>query len=358
MSINQQKQFEIVSCLELGDAQVYNHLMPLALHPDVSKIWIVRSHESRNGGIPKSEYVLTPGRSKLLRLIKMFRICRRLARRPQVKAFVSFNPIPYGMISATAARPYNKSIHYGFIGSDWYRNVKGRFGPLLRPMLKKADFFTATGPAMKREMVNYGFDEDRISVLPHSIDLDKFKMNNPCKAEYSFIFVGQLIRLKRVDLILRAFAEVLQKHPEAKLCIVGEGPLRQELNALTAELGIKRAVDFTGYRTDVPKLLQQAKIMVMASDREGFPFALVEAMCSGLVPVSTTAGTVKDLVKHKKNGLLIPTCDLKSLAQSMFCLLSDDGLYSRLRKQALQSRTLFSYVNAMDIWDLWFSRIY
>lgn len=350
------EQFEIVCCLELGDAQVYNHLMPLAKHPLVSKIWIIRSRKPAFGVIPKSECITTDNNFRPLRWLQMLRECRRLAKRPQVKAFLSFNPIPYGLIAAAAARPYHKPVHYGFIGTDWYRILKGPVGLVLRPLLRRGAFFTVTGNTMKRDMIEQHFDENRIVILPHSIDLDIFQVSDPNKADYSFVFVGRLIPGKRVDIILKAFKANLNQHPQARLCIVGEGPDRQKLESLGSRLGIADAVDFIGYSNEVANLLRRARIIVMASDQEGLPFALVEAMCSGLVPITTPAGTICDLVKHEYNGLLIPCRDVNGLAQAMSRLLKDSGLYWTLRRNVLLSREEFSYSWAVQVWDRWLSR--
>ena len=96
---------EVVCCVALGDSQIYNHLTPVALNPLISKIWIIRHRKSDIGQIPKAEYVLVSDKCKPLRWLQMRKQCMRLARRPEVKAFISFNPIPYGIIAGTAGTP-------------------------------------------------------------------------------------------------------------------------------------------------------------------------------------------------------------------------------------------------------------
>ncbi|MCP3958614.1 MAG: glycosyltransferase [bacterium] len=345
--------YEIVCCLELSDALVCHYLTPIARHPSVSRVWIVRSRVSRYAEIPKSEYVLTPQSPKPRRWLRMRKECLRLGERPEVAAFVSFNPIPYGLIAERAARRHGKPMHFGFIGSDWYRDVAGAWGRWTLPTFAGADFLTATGKRMRDEMVARGLAAEKIAVLPHCVDLERFTVAEPDAAGYDFVFVGQLIRRKRVDLILRAFRKILDRYPAARLCIVGDGPRRDELEALALLLELSGAVDFVGYTYDVQRYLADARMVVIASYREGFPFALVEGMCCGLVPVATPVGTIPDLIADGENGLLFEEDDAGALAACLERLLGDGEVYRRLRARVLEMRPDFSYRRATEVWDPW-----
>lgn len=349
--------FEVVCCVALGDAQVYNHLMPIARNPLISKIWIIRHRKSGTGHIPKAEYILVSDKCKPLRWLQMRKHCMRLARKQEVKAFISFNPIPYGLIAASAAKKYNKQMHYGFIGSDWYRDVKSMFWSWSIPTIKEGSFFTVTGNDMGKELIESGFDSSKIAILSHGIDLDNYTVSDPDKAEYDCIFVGQLIHRKRVDVILRAFGKVAAAHPDAKLCIVGDGPLKEQLKKLTYKLKINHAVNFAGYVKNVQPYFADARINVIASFREGFPFSLVEGICCGLVPVSTPVGTIANFIQNDKQGLLFPESDVDALAKCINTLIDDKNKYNRLRNNTIKMREEFSYDKASMIWNKWLSQL-
>ncbi|OVE73730.1 hypothetical protein BVX94_03110 [bacterium B17] len=348
-------KFEVVCCLGLGDAQVYNHLMPIANHPMVSKLWIVRTRKSETGEIPNSEYVLIPDVWKPLRLLNMLKQCRRLARRREVGAFVSFNPFPYGLISSMAASRSGKPVHFGLIGSDWYRDAKSGVGGFARKRLSKGSFFTVTGKGMREEMIADGFDGDKIRVLPHSIDLDAYPLADPAKSDYAAIYVGKLIKLKRVDTIIQAFERVVAAHPDAKLCIVGRGPLEGELKSLAISLGLEKNIDFVGYQNNVQPYLSRAKVNIIASSREGFPFSLVEGICSGVIPIATPVGTIPDKIQDDENGLIFPHDDSAALASCILRLLDEPDTCKRIRENVIMMRDEFSYNAAVEIWDSWFN---
>ena len=349
--------FELVACLSLIDALAYNYLMPIAENPMVEHLWIVRPKKNEYGEIPKTSYYLAPSKNRLVRFIKMLKNCILLGNRNKVKAFISFNPIPYGLIAMIAARIFGKPIHFGFIGSDWYHYVKGTLGKFLIPILRQADFFTVTGQRMREEMLKYGFDPQKITILPHSINLSHFQIFDGDEKRYTFIFVGQLIRRKRVDLILEGFSKVLLDHPNVTLCIVGDGPLLNNLKNQAKDLGISRAIEFTGYTIRVHSFLKQARIVVMASNMEGFPFALVEAMCTGLVPISTPVGTIPDFIINEQNGLLVQRNDSNALARAMSRLHQDKKLYEKLRQNVFKTRSYFSYNHAKNVWERWLNSL-
>lgn len=347
--------FEVVCCMMSWDSSVYNHLMPVALHPRVTKLWIVRSHKSEFGDILNAQYVLTPAENKPLKWLKINRACVNLAARDEVKAFVTFNPIPYGLLAYHGAKKFNKPIHLGFIGADWNKYSQGIGKQFFMNCYRKTDFITVTGHPMKQEMINQGLDGNKIEILPHPIDLDRFPLNQTENTKYSCVFIGELIHRKRVDIILEAFAKVVKSQPESKLCIVGDGPLKPALMQQAETLGIAHLVDFQGFQSNVQPYLQAAKILVIASESEGFPFSMVEGICCGLIPITTPVGTICDHITNNVNGLIFPTNDVDALANRITSILTDDKLYSQIKEGVLKLRDNFSYSKATEIWDKWFS---
>lgn len=349
--------FEIVCCLSSHDTSTYYHLTPIAKLPSVSKLWIVRARKSAFSEIPKSEYVLAPSRFKLWRFVQMLRHCLRLGKRESVRAFVSFNPIPYGFIAMVAAFVWRKPIHLGFIGSDWNVHGKGRFRKWLRPFFRRAALITAPGKRIRDEMIAYGLDSGRVAVLPNAIDLDRYPVADLNKARGGLIFVGELVALKRVDLVLKAFAELQKSHPDTRLCIVGDGPMGPALRDLAEALGVAKQVEFVGFVQEVYPYLADARIALIASEMEGFPFALVEAMAAGLVPVCTPVGSIPDVIIDGYNGLLFPVGDAEALAGCVLRLLDEPGLYDRLRENVLATRQEFSFGQAASVWAAWLRHV-
>jgi glycosyltransferase involved in cell wall biosynthesis len=159
-------------------------------------------------------------------------------------------------------------------------------------------------------------------VIPNGVLLERYALpREPVRGR--ILMVGRLARPKRPDLALRALASVRESVPEAELHLVGEGPLRAQAEALTAELGLNGAVKFLGNREDVPELLARAECALLASDYEGCPLAVVEAMAAGVPVVATDAGGTGELVEPGRTGELGPLGDARGLATALESVLSN-----------------------------------
>jgi glycosyltransferase involved in cell wall biosynthesis len=340
----------IVCNVALGNSQVYNHLLAISKLEIVDKIIILRHKMiDENQKIPKAEYILVSN-NKFLRFLQMFFINFYYALTKKVDWFVSFNPFPYGFIAWLPAKLCNIQIHFGFIGADWYKNMHGFYSKFILHFVKHVNAITVTGPKMEKELIGRGIIPNKTSILPHSIDIDKYKINTPEQCIYDCIFVGQFIKRKQIDIICKAFVIVVKKQPDAKLCLVGEGPELESIKKLIDELNLQDNVVCTGYTTEVFKYLQQSKIMIMASLMEGFPFSIIEAICSGLVIVTTPAGTIEDLINHSKNGYIFPYKNYKKCAEYVARILNDKNLYSKIRSESLKLRNEYAYETATEVW--------
>jgi len=129
--------------------------------------------------------------------------------------------------------------------------------------------------------------------------------------------VGRLAAVKNVPLLLRAFAPLAARWPGVSLRIVGDGPERAALEALAASLGISGSVEFTGVRSDIDRLLQDADVFVLASLSEGVPMSILEAMRAGLPVVATRVGGVPTTVADGVTGLLVESGDEAGLTRAL-----------------------------------------
>jgi glycosyltransferase involved in cell wall biosynthesis len=118
------------------------------------------------------------------------------------------------------------------------------------------------------------------------------------------------------------------------LVIAGDGDLREELAARTAQLGLSEQIEFRGDINDVPTLLRDADIYVQPSFQEGMPNSVLEAMAAGLPIVATHVSGNVDLVTDGDNGLLVPPGDAAALAAAIGRLLEDPALAQRMGQRS------------------------
>jgi N-acetyl-alpha-D-glucosaminyl L-malate synthase BshA len=139
--------------------------------------------------------------------------------------------------------------------------------------------------------------------------------------------------LKRVEDVVRAFALVHRRLPEARLVLVGDGPTRPAVEELARDL----PVTFTGEQHDVVPHLQRADVFLFPSELESFGLAALEALACGVPVIATRTGGLPELVEDGVNGWLHPVGDVEGMAGRALELLSDATLHARFSQGARQS---------------------
>jgi glycosyltransferase involved in cell wall biosynthesis len=149
------------------------------------------------------------------------------------------------------------------------------------------------------------------------------------------IAVGRLAPEKNFDLLVRVFAATRLMMQGWQLVILGEGPMRAQLQARIDELGMRGAVHMPGAVPDVDAWLQHASLFVLTSQFEGFPNALLEGMAAGLPCISTDCPSgPRAIIKNGQTGLLVPVGNEGELVRSIDQLAEDEQLRSRLSTAA------------------------
>lgn len=173
-------------------------------------------------------------------------------------------------------------------------------------------------------------------IIPNPINVGAVR--NPFEGERKkeIVAVGRLIKEKNYPLLIRAYQKVVKQFPEYKLIIYGDGELREKLENLIKNLGLKGKVILAGQKNDIFDRIYKSSLFVMTSNHEGMPNALMEAMALGLPVISTDCpcGGPAFLIKNKKNGLLIKTNHEEMLEKAMIKMLSDNVFADQLGRQA------------------------
>ena len=182
-------------------------------------------------------------------------------------------------------------------------------------------------------------DAGRIDVIPTGIDVTRFEPRPRDRAirgahgvqdtEQLIVCVGRLDRYKGHDHLLEAFAALARERPRARLLLVGDGRFREALTARARSAGLAERVRFSGAVGDVRPALAAADVFVQASDEEGLPGAVLEAMAMGLPVVATDVGGTREAVNDGVTGLLVPARDAAALTAAVTRLLDDPGLAAR-----------------------------
>jgi len=185
-----------------------------------------------------------------------------------------------------------------------------------------------------------GFAGKRIEVIENGIEVDRYgpaadqqKLKESLGLEPHRVYIIHVARhhpVKDQPTLLRGFAACATDLPRVDLLMVGDGPLRGELEQLAVELRIPNRVKFLGIRTDIPDLMRAADVFALTSVSEAASLTLLEAMASGLPAVVTNVGGNPEIVRHEREGLLFPRGDFAACGVALHRLFHEPLLAAKL----------------------------
>lgn len=337
----------ILCTAKLPAHQLERHLLLFEMWDAVSEIIVVRQ-QPMPANLKKIRNVNFPAGPVALSALRMLREAELVLRHERVDFTVGFNPVPWGSVGFAAGLLRGVPASVSFIGLDYKRAMHPLAAPALLA-LNRARLVTVTGERMRRGLIERGVHAEKIRILPHAVDTERFHPTDDTP-EYDVISVGHLIRRKRMDVLIDAVADLKARGVHVRTAILGEGEERPRLEAQIKERGVEGLVSLLGFRHDVEAMLRKARVFALVSDWEGVPFAMIEAVCSGLVPIVTDVGTIADWVEHEKNGHIVPVGDARSLASSIERLVKDTDHYRELRSHALAARQSLSLEAGVAFW--------
>lgn len=165
----------------------------------------------------------------------------------------------------------------------------------------------------------------KLAIVHCGVDPNRYDTGPRKKAGKRILFVGRLAQVKGVPLLLEALASLQKRHPDAYLTLVGDGPDRPALEALSERLGVTDMVKFAGYADEagVAEHLANSDLFVLPSFAEGLPVVLMEAMAARLPVIASQVAGVPELIEDGKSGFLVPAGDMETLIARLDALLTD-----------------------------------
>jgi glycosyltransferase involved in cell wall biosynthesis len=224
-------------------------------------------------------------------------------------------------------------------------NFYGYFGPLASRLVVILERFMAYFTTRmivfteleKKDLAAFRVARpQKIAVVNSGLDLERYRKTNieagkkkaELKAAPDALLVGMVGRLdpiKGPKYFVEAGRLILQKFPQVKFLVVGDGSLRNSLECQCKKLNILESFIFTGWREDIPELLSILDLLVLPSLNEAVGRILIEAAACGIPVVATRVGGVPEIVKDNETGILVPPRDALALARGISALLEDKG---------------------------------
>lgn len=256
-----------------------------------------------------------------------------------------------------------KDIQRNFIGYSWKACLKKLFKPIYIKYIKstiknnyqKVSYFSHTiillSEYYKESFQLYSKSSNQqILVIPNLFTFPK-NSDQFLKKKKEVLYVGRITeQAKRFSRIINIWSNIWQKFPEWKLIIIGDGEDKSNILESIKKRTIQN-IEFKGFQKDVTPFMQQADILMLTSDSEGFPMVLIEAMHEQCIPiVYGTFPTSKEIITNKINGIIIPPFNQGLYEKELCNLMQDSQLRDKMKYNAVKKSMLYSTNKILPYW--------
>jgi glycosyltransferase involved in cell wall biosynthesis len=296
----------------------------------------VRIEELRQNGIPIVHFPVYSFRSP--QAWNGARLMGRYIREHGIELIHTFD-VPTTVFGAPVARWYRTPA---FVSSQLsFRDLySGFFQRLLRVSDRLSDRIVVNCQAVGRDLERRGIPHGRLYLCYNGVDTSIFYPGRDARPKAladAYLVVGVAAGLrpeKGLDLLIRAFAALAPGDRNIKLLILGDGPLRDDLGRLAADLGVRNHVIFQPGAPNVEEWLRATDIFVLPSHSESFSNALLEAMACGCCVIGSRVGGTPELITEGETGLLFEPGDADELTRKLRLAMDDTPLRMRLAAAA------------------------
>jgi glycosyltransferase involved in cell wall biosynthesis len=230
---------------------------------------------------------------------------------------------------------------HGHVLHSYFGKFKSRVFVWIEKILAIfTDQIIAVSESLRKELITLKIaDPNKIITIPLGLELEKYLKlaSNDFreKQDRSIGIIGRLVPVKNHKMFLQVVKKIkdtVENSKKIKFFIVGDGPLRSELESYARKLGINESVIFSGWIKDLEKIYAQLDIVALTSLNEGTPVALIEAQAAARPCVATNVGGVANVIEEKRSGILVSSQNIERFAQAIIDLLNKPDLMNIMGK--------------------------
>lgn len=205
---------------------------------------------------------------------------------------------------------------------------------LYRELEEKADLIMTVSESFKKYLDGFLVEAEKVEVLPNGFDEKRFKPISHDNAVPQLITVCRLVPAKGIDVLLEACSMLKRRGLDYVLHIIGDGPIREDLEHKAQQLGIYDETIFYGYMLHPEEFMPFSDIFVLPSRAEAFGSVFAEAALCWLALVGTEVGGISEQIDDGVNGLLVPVDDAAKLAEALERVMTDSQFRYELARAA------------------------
>jgi N-acetyl-alpha-D-glucosaminyl L-malate synthase BshA len=238
------------------------------------------------------------------------------------------------------------------------------FAPVVAFSINKSDGVTAVSADLRKQTYETFKIDREIEVIYNFIDFDRFRKTNKDhfkkaiapNGEKILVHTSNFRKVKRVEDVIRVF-QIVYKEVPCKLLLIGDGPERQNLEALCREIGLCHEIRFLGKQDAVEELLAVSDLFIIPSGSESFGLAALEAMACQVPVISSNVGGLPEINVHGETGYLCEVGDVEGMAAYAISLLKDEEKLRLFRRNALKQAERFDIGHVLPQYEAYYEKV-
>jgi glycosyltransferase involved in cell wall biosynthesis len=298
----------------------------------------------------------TGGKTRAVQFFNMLRLASSMMKKGGHDVITSQDTYYLGLIGFFLSRVYKAGHEVQVLGIE-----------KLTPLRKLISKFTLSHAhsirvlslrLKKRLITEFGIKEDNMNLVPIYVEVSSLGFNASASFEeeqelkrhqaefnenygnrFNIVSVNRLVPIKNIPMQIEAVARLKDEFPQVLLHVLGDGPLKEELQKMIEERQISAHVILQGprFKTDLGSFLTESDCFVLTSNFEGYGMVIVEAATAGAPIVMTDVGCAGEVVKDQESALVVPINDVDAYTEALRRMLTDESLRRRLKEKASQS---------------------
>ena len=309
----------------------------MAFVADELGVDVVRIDELHREISPARDAVAAVRLARLIRKVRPHILHTHTAKAGAVGRFAA-------LLAGDARPPVVVHTFHGHVLRGYFDPVRARaFRQLERTLARSTTALVAVSPQVRDDLVELDVaPATRFAVVRLGIELDqRVASGSNGRSEtrrvlgigegpFTVGWIGRMTGIKRTDDVLLAFKSLRERGIDARLCLVGDGPDRAQVERRAHELGLMRETLFVGYQEEVSRFFAAFDVFILPSANEGTPVTAIEALAAGKPVVATRVGGIPDVVRDGEDGFLVAPGDVDALAERLAQLATDPELRDRM----------------------------
>jgi glycosyltransferase involved in cell wall biosynthesis len=284
------------------------------------------------------------GKNRIVRFLNAYKIAKKILKNKNLEDWLLTTQDPFfsGFLGYLLKIKFkiklHIQVHTDFLSKYFRReSLYNLFQYFLgKFIIKKADGFRVVSRRIKKSLINFGINRNKITVVPIYVKIETRNPKPEIRNHNKFIFltVGRLVAVKNIELQIKAMAEILEKYPNTELWIVGDGSEKKRLQATSYKLQATKNIRFWGWQDNLEKFYCRVDVFLLTSNYEGWPQVVIQAAFFNLPIIVTNFSSAGEFIVNNENGIISPINDLPSLKRVMISLIENKKLRARLGKNA------------------------